>query len=171
MFKNLNKNGGEMARLGTLRAQRSALTSVAIPDGCAALVALYLSYSSGVGLGDFGALRALVDALGQGVTQLVLTASQTGASLCVTRLAECEGGRAWACEGAPVEVLRSRVGTWQASAVGSMKKKNFWAVELLAKFSRHTGGGGGGGARTAPPHYKCIMAAPLSAVGVARGKQ
>ena len=119
-----------------------------------------------------GALRALVDALGQGVTQLVLTAKQTGASLCVTRLAECEGGRvcegvrvreggcAWACEGAPVEVLRSRVGVRKASAVGSMMKKISWAVALSAKFRRHTGGGGGGGARTAPPRYKCIHIQP-----------
>ena len=113
-----------------------------------------------------GALRALVDALGQGVTQLVLTAKQTGASLCVTRLAECEGARVreggcfGACEGAPVEVLRSRVGVRQASVGGMESEKISWAVALLANFRRHTGGGGGGGARTTPPRYKCIHIQP-----------
>lgn len=78
---------------------------------------------------------------------------------------ECEGGRAWACEGAPVEVLRSRVGLWKASDGGMGSEKISWAVELLANFHRHTGGGGGGGARTAPPRYKCIgMAALMSGV-------
>lgn len=119
-----------------------------------------------------GALRARVDALGQGVTQLVLTAKQTGASLCVTRLAECEGGRVCegvrvreggcfgACEGAPVEVLRSRVGALRASVGGWTSEKISWAVALSANFSGHTGGGGGGGARTAPPSYKCIHIQP-----------
>ena len=113
-----------------------------------------------------GALRALADALGQGVTQLVLTAKQTGASLCVTRLAECEdarvheGGRLGACEGAPVEVPRSRVGAWRASVGGMESEKISWAVALSAKFRRHTGGGGGGGARTAPSRYKCIHIQP-----------
>jgi hypothetical protein len=102
-----------------------------------------------------GALRALVYALGQGVTQLVLTASQTGASLCVTRLAECEGVRvcegvyAWACEGAPVEVLRSRVGVRQTSAVGSMMKK-FLGGGIVGEFLRHTGGRGWRGCAHGP---------------------
>ena len=130
-----------------------------------------------------GALRALADALGQGVTQLVLTAKQTGASLCVTRLAECEGGRVregvrvreggcfGASEGAPVEVPRSRVGVWLASVGGLESEKNSWAVALSANFRRHTGGGGGGGARTAPSRYKCIgLTAPMSAVSAALGQ-
>ncbi len=119
-----------------------------------------------------GALRALADALGQGVTQLVLTAKQTGASLCVTRLAECEGGRVYeggrvreggrfgACEGAPVEIPRSRVGVWRAS-VGGMESEKFlgrWHCRRISAGTR--GGGGGGGARTAPPRYKCIHIQP-----------
>ena len=89
-------------------------------------------------------------------------------------VAECEGGRAWACEGASdgraalvaeCEVLRSRVGLWKASDGGMGSEKISWAVELLANFHRHTGGGGSGGARTAPPRYKCIeMAALMSGV-------
>ena len=102
-----------------------------------------------------GALRARVDALGQGVTQLVLTAKQTGASLCVTRLAECEGvrvregGRFGACEGAPVEVLRSRVGIRQTSSDGTKAKKKSWTVALLANFSG-TRGAGVAGVRARP---------------------
>ena len=89
-------------------------------------------------------------------------------------VAECEGGRAWACEGASdgraalvaeCEVLRSRVGLWKASDGGMGREKISWAVDLLATFHRHTGGGGSGGARTAPPRYKCIeMAALMSGV-------
>lgn len=119
MFKNLDKNGNEKARPGT----PMRIIICRPPDGRAALVALYPSYSSGIGTGlgtgsgDFGALRALV--------------------------AECEGGRAWASEGAPVEVLRSRVGTWLASAVGSMKKK-FSGLWNCWRNSPGTRGGGGG---------------------------
>lgn len=105
-----------------------------------------------------GALRARVDALGQGVTQLVLTAKQTGASLCVTRLAECEGGRVYegvrvreggrfgACEGAQGEVLRSRVGVRKAS-VGGMKREKFLGRWNCRRISAGTRGAGVAGVR------------------------